>query len=127
MGPASLASLSILSWNTSQILPDLLLHKFVHFCAEHNLDPWSAGIDHILTFVEVSRSTKNWSYSSVKVCVSAISLFRGRIEGGTVFRHELMAQYLKGARKLTARAAVRSETWDASLVLQALEKAPVEP
>ena len=72
--------------------------KFDRFCAERNLDPWSVGIDHILTFVEVSRSTKNWSYSSVKVCVSAISLFRGRIKGGTVFTHKLMAQYLKGAR-----------------------------
>ena len=33
----------------------------------------------------------------------------------------------KGAKKLTARENVRSETWDASLVLRALENAPFEP
>ena len=71
--------------------------KFGQFCAERDLDPWSVGIDPILTFVEVNREARDWSFSSVKVCVSAISFFRGRIDGGTVFMHKLMTQYLTGA------------------------------
>ena len=80
-----------------------------------------------MTFVEVCRSIKKWSFSSVKVCVSAISCFRGKIEGSTVFTHELMTLYLKGAKKLSTRRVARAETWDASLVLRALEKAPFKP
>ena len=102
--------------------------SFDAFCVERGLDPFSVGIGPIIAFVEACRSDKNWLFSSVKSCVSSISLFRGRLEGSTVFTHPLMDQYLKGAKKLSVQALRRPDTtWDASLVLRALEKAPFEP
>ena len=100
---------------------------FVRFCAERDLDPESAGIDPILTCVDDNREAKDWSYSTVKVCVSGISFFRGRLENDTVFRNEHMTEYLAGVKKLSAKTVVRAETWDASLVLRSLEEPPFEP
>ena len=99
---------------------------FDRFCAGRNLDPWAVDIGPILTF-EVCRSIKRWSFSSVKVRVSAISFFSGKIEGSTFFTHKLMTLYLNGAKKLSTGRVARAETWDASLVLRALEKAPFKP
>ena len=64
------------------------------FCAKRNIDPWSVGIGPIPTFVESQRTALSWAFSSIKVCFSFISLFRGRINGGTVFMHRLMTQKL---------------------------------
>ena len=101
--------------------------RFDAYCALHNLNPLTVGIGPILAFVEDCRGDRQWTYSSVKLCVSAITFFRGEIEGGTVFTHPFMRQYLKGAQKLCEGAVTRPETWDASLVLRALEKFPFEP
>ena len=84
--------------------------KFDRFCTERNLDPLSVGIGPIMTFVEVCRRDRRWQFSSVKVCVSAISFFRGEFEGGTVFTHPLMDQYLKGAKKLSVKMVQRGDT-----------------
>ena len=101
--------------------------KFGRFCAERGLDPWSVGIDPILTFIEVNRRAKDWAFSTVKVCVAAITFFRGRIGDGSVFTHEFMSDYLTGVKKLSSSAVERAQTWDASLVLRSLENPPFEP
>ena len=83
-------------------------NMFYAYCVEHNLEPFSVDIFPILDFVEGCRSDRDWSYSSVKLCLSSISIFRGRLENGTVFTHPLTVQYLKGAMKRSARAVARA-------------------
>ena len=103
--------------------------QFGQYCAERNIDPCLADIGSILAFVDDCRSRRRWTYSSVKVCVAALSRFRGKIDGSTVFTHDDMAQYLAGAKKLSIREGLGTapDTWDAPLVLQALGKPPFEP
>ena len=100
---------------------------FEAFYAQRDIDPYMTDIKHIVNYVEQCRSQKDWAYSSVKGCVAAISAFREKIDGFTVFTHPDMARYLKGAEKTCATKIPRSETWDISLVLNALVKDPFEP
>ena len=103
--------------------------KFVAFCAERSIDPWTADIGQILSHVESQRSTLGWHFSTVKVCVSAIATFRGSLGVGiTAFTHELMTQYLAGARRISEDARVFPDTtWDVSIVFKALQGDPFEP
>ena len=103
--------------------------NFVAFCAERSIDPWTADIGPILSFVESQRSSLGWVFSTVKVCVSAIAQFRGRMDGGvSAFTHELMKQYLAGANRLTERDRVLPQaTWDVTTVFTALQGPPFEP
>ena len=100
---------------------------FDEYCAARNLDPFEVDVGSILDFVEGCRSERRWTYSTVKLCVSAISIFREKFEGGTVFTHPHVDQYLKGAKKLSEKNVSKADTWDVALVLRALEKAPFEP
>ena len=103
--------------------------KFVAFCAERSIDPWTADIGQILSHVESQRSTLGWHFSTIKVCVSAIATFRGSLSVGiTAFTHELMAQYLAGARRISEDARVLPDTtWEVSVVFRALQGDPFEP
>ena len=51
-------------------------------------------------------------------------MYRGKIDGKTVFTHDLMTEYLSGIKKVAVRALPQDEAWDASLVLRALQDAP---
>ena len=103
--------------------------SFVAFCAERSIDPWTADIGPILSFVESQRSSLGWAFSTVKVCVSAIAQFRGRMDGGvSAFTHDLMKQYLTGANRLADRdRALPQATWDVTTVFTALQGPPFEP
>ena len=74
-----------------------------------------------------SLTASSLSSSTLRGCVAALSFFRGKIDGKSVFTHNLMTQYLVGTRRLTERAQPRSEVGDASPVLRALQGAPFEP
>ena len=99
----------------------------IGYCADQGVNPWTSGIGLILSFIEGLRSEAGWSDSTVRSYASAISFYRGRIDGKTVFTHDLMAEYLSGIKKVTVRALPQDEAWDASLVLRALQDAPFEP
>ena len=71
--------------------------------------------------------TRFWCDSTVRSYASAISFYRGKIDGKTVFTHDLMAEYLSGIKKVVVRALPQDEQWDVALVLRALQDAPFEP
>ena len=102
---------------------------FVAFCARRRptVNPYEADIVSIIRFVEECRRSRRWTFSSVKLCVSAITAFRGKIGDVSVFTHPLMKEYLRGADRLSADRITRAEVWDASLVLRALQDEPFEP
>ena len=102
-------------------------NKFVGFCADQGVDPWTSGIGLILSFIEGLRSEAGWCDSTVRSYASAISFYRGKIDGKTVFTHDLMAEYLSGIKKVVVRALPQDEQWDVALVLRALQDAPFEP
>ena len=77
--------------------------------------------------MEDQRTDLRWSVSSVRGCAAAISFFRGKIDGESVFTHDFMKQYLEGTVKCTERLGPRGDVWDASIILRALQGAPFEP
>ena len=101
--------------------------RFCRYCTERNLDPFEATIMEIVGFVDCCRRAKSWVYSTTKGCVAAITAFRDRIDGYTVFTHPAMHEYLQGAKRLTEGRTTLAETWDPAVVLLALERAPFEP
>ena len=69
-------------------------NRFAGYCADRGVDPWTSGIGLILSFIEGLRSEAGWVDSTVRGYASAISFYRGKIDGKTVFTHNLMAEYL---------------------------------
>ena len=102
-------------------------NKFTHYCAEHGYDPWTTDIGLIMSFLDDQWTTLYWGGSTLRGCVAALSFFGGKIDGKSVFMHNLLAQYLTGTRYLAERAQPRYEVGDASPVLRALQGAPFEP
>merc|ERR1712055_1056982 len=101
--------------------------RFADFCALRDIDPFEAPIQEILRFVERTRRARTWSYPTTKNCLAAITAFRGKFDGVTVFTHPCTHAFLQGTKSKDEGRIRRAETWDPSLVLRALESAPFEP
>ena len=101
--------------------------RFCSYCQERNLDPYESSIATIVGFVESLRREGSWRFPTTKVCVSALSAFRDKVEGYTVFTHPVMHEYLEGAKMISVESTTMPDTWDPAVVLTALEGPPFEP
>ena len=81
------------------LTPDTRLYwgQIDRFCVERNLNPLEEDFGPILEFVEDCRSSRLWSYSTVKQGVAAISAFKGRMNNATAFTRPLMGLYFTDA------------------------------
>ena len=81
----------------------------------------------IVGFWDRCRREKSWRHPTTKICVSALTAFRGKVEDYTVFTHPAMHEYLAGAQRLPMDNITLPDTWDPTVVLRALEGVPFEP
>ena len=101
--------------------------RFCFYCEARDLDPYETTIMEIVGFVESCRREKSWKFPTIKVCVSALSTFRGKIGGFSVFTHPDMSEYLEGAKRISVEKVTLPDTWDPAVVLRAMEGPPFEP
>ena len=81
----------------------------------------------IVGFVDRCTREKSWRHPTTKICVSALTAFRGQVEDYTVFTRPAMHEYLEGAKRLSMDNITLPDTWDPTVVLRALEGVPFEP
>ena len=75
--------------------------RFCIHCEERNLNPYNISIMGIVGFVERCRREKSWRHPTTKICIAALTAFRGKVEGHTVFTYPAMHEYLEGAKRLS--------------------------
>ncbi|KAF7246172.1 Lamina-associated polypeptide 2, isoform alpha [Varanus komodoensis] len=100
--------------------------RFTTFAGANHFTPESVSIDNILSFL-LSLHQSGLKPTSVKVCIAAISHFRGPVLGLSVFSHALIRHFLKGLQNLHPPVRPLVLTWSLSVVLHALTEAPFEP
>lgn len=70
---------------------------------------------------------KGRAFSTVKVCLSAISACHVGLDSGTISQHPLICQFMRGARRLRPVTKSLMPSWDLTVVLDALSQPPFEP
>ncbi len=79
-------------------------------------------LDFLQHLLELGRSA-----STLKVYVAALSAHRSEFGASSLGSDQLIVAFLKGANRLCPPRAVRSPTWDLSMVLSSLCQPPFEP
>ena len=101
---------------------------FVRWCAARpeRAVPFQASVTLILTFLQ-GLLDRNLGNSSVKLNLAAISAYHVGMDNKPISEHLLIRQFMRGVRR--ARPVARSlvPSWDLTLVLDALTRAPFEP
>ncbi|MGL5643882.1 MAG: hypothetical protein ACRCW3_03885, partial [Metamycoplasmataceae bacterium] len=99
---------------------------FSEWCTARQLNPVNCPVPAVLEFLQEKFST-GLSPSTLKVYVAAIGAFHTPIEAGSLGKHQLVVQFLRGARRMRPAAHSRVPTWDLAVVLEGLSAAPFEP
>ena len=99
---------------------------FSSWCRDRGHDPRTCSAAIVLRFLQFLFQHER-AHSTLKVYVAAISAGRGAMGGASVGRDPMVAQFLKGARRLRPPRELRAPPWDLCLVLRSLTKAPYEP
>ena len=99
---------------------------FSSWCRERGHDPQTCSVAIVLRFLQFLFQRER-AHSTLKVYVAAISAGRGAMGATSVGRDPMVAQFLKGARRLRPPRELRAPPWDLRLVLRSLTGAPYEP
>ncbi|KAI2657450.1 hypothetical protein H4Q32_008775 [Labeo rohita] len=84
----------------------------------------SVGV--VLSFLQ-EKLERRLSPSTLKVYVVAIAADHDAVEGVSLGKHHLIVRFLRGARRLNPPRPHLIPSWDLSVVLLGLRKAPFEP
>lgn len=104
----------------------LKLRVFVAWCTGHSVNPVNCPVGSVLDFLQ-EKFSSGLSPSTLKVYVSAISVYHIRLEGASVGRHPWVSRFLRGTLRLRPAARSRVPSWDLAIVLEGLALAPFEP
>lgn len=63
------------------------------------------------------------SLSTLKVYIAAISSYHYAVDGKTVGKHNLIIQFIRGARRINLSQEFIMPSWDLSVVLRGMQKA----
>ena len=99
---------------------------FSSWCGSRGHDPQTCATAIVLRFLQFLLQRER-AHSTLKVYVAAISAGRGAMGAASIGRDPLVAQFLKGARRLRPPRELRAPPWDLCLVLRSLTQAPYEP
>ena len=99
---------------------------FSSWCRDRGHDPQTCSVAIVLRFLQFLFQRER-AHSTLKVYVAAISAGRGAMGVASVGRNPMVAQFLKGARRLRPPRELRAPPWDLRLVLRSLVVAPYEP
>ncbi|CAL8110304.1 unnamed protein product [Orchesella dallaii] len=99
------------------------LNKWLKFCSEHNLSPYTAHVNVILRFLN-RLYMDGASYSSLNTMRSALSLVLPSVDSFQVGAHPLVVRYLKAVGKLRPPVPRYKSVWDVSLLLNLFRSWP---
>lgn len=100
--------------------------SFCDWCSQSGFNPLQANVNQIVSFLE-HLFYEDRKPATIKTYCSAISFFRGRIEGMTLLSIPIVKNWLQGISRLRPTTKVLCPSWDLALVLNALMEAPYEP
>ncbi len=99
---------------------------FVEWCSSHREDPRRCPIRVVLSFLQQGLE-RRLSPSILKVYVAAIAANHDPVEGKSVWKHDWVVRFLRGARRLNPPHPPSIPSWDLSLVLRALQQGRLSP
>ncbi|KAI2652442.1 Protein translocase subunit SecA 2 [Labeo rohita] len=89
-------------------------------------DPQRCSIGVVLAFLQEGLEQR-LSPSTLKVYVAAIAAYHDALDGRSLGKHHLVTRLLRGARRLNPPRPRLFPSWDLSVVLLGLQRAPFEP
>ncbi|KAL0174646.1 hypothetical protein M9458_030614, partial [Cirrhinus mrigala] len=99
---------------------------FVDWCSFRREDPQRCSIGVVLAFLQ--EGLERWlSPSTLKVYFAAIAAYHNAVDSRSLGKHHLVTRFLKGARGLNPPRPHLFPSWDLSVVLLGLRRAPFEP
>ncbi|KAI2646019.1 ORF V: Enzymatic polyprotein [Labeo rohita] len=99
---------------------------FVDWCSFHREDPQRCSVGVVLSFLQ-DKLERRLSPSTLKVYVAAIAAYHDAVDGLSLGKHHLIVRFLRGARRLNPPRSHLIPSWDLSVVLLGLRRAPFEP
>ncbi len=99
---------------------------FATWCSSRREDPRRCTIGVVLSFLQ-ERLERRLSPSTLKVYVAAIAAHHDAVDGRSLGKHDLIARFLKGARRMNPSRPPLVPSWDLSIVLAGLQRGPFEP
>ncbi len=99
---------------------------FANWCSYRREDPQRCTIRVVLSFLQ-ERLERRLSPSTLKVYVAAITAHHDAVDGRSLGKHNLIASFLRGARRLNPPRPPLVPSWDLSTVLAGLQRDPFEP
>ncbi len=98
---------------------------FANRCSSRREDPRRCPIGVVLSFLQ-ERLELRLSPSTLKVYVAAIAAHLDAVDGQSLGKHDLIASFLKGARRMNPSRSPLVPSWDLSIVLAGLQRGPFE-
>ncbi|XP_048021452.1 hydroxycarboxylic acid receptor 2-like [Megalobrama amblycephala] len=99
---------------------------FVEWCSSRREDPRKCPIGVVLSFLQEGLE-RRLSPSTLKVYVAAIAAHHDVLDGKSLGKHDLIIRFLRGARRLNPPRPRLIPSWDLSVALSGLRRAPFEP
>ena len=99
---------------------------FEAWCTDQKEEPTTCSLQTVLSFLQMLLE-KGRKLSTLRGYVAALSLYHNAIEGRSLGSHQLVGQFLRGARRKLPRSNMRTPMWDLKIVLEALAHPPFEP
>ena len=98
---------------------DSAWRKWEDFCSDRNINPFSASIESILSFL-ASQFHKGHQYRSLNIYRSAISFIHPRIDGFEIGKHPMVTRLMKGVFNKRPPLPKYTTTWSVGNVLRYL-------
>ncbi|KAI2647963.1 enzymatic polyprotein [Labeo rohita] len=99
---------------------------FADLCSSHREDPQRCSVGVVLSFLQ-DKLEQKLSPFTLKVYVAAIAAYHDALDGLYLGKHHLIVRFLRGARRLNPPRLHLISSWDFSVVLLGLRRAPFEP
>ncbi|KAL0195457.1 hypothetical protein M9458_009029, partial [Cirrhinus mrigala] len=119
------------TWQTSLAFPRpqayaLKWGLFADWCSSRREDPQRCSVGVVLSFLQ-DKLERRLSPSTLKVYVAAIASYHDVVDGLSLGKHHPLVRFLRGARRLNPLYSHLIPSWDLSVVLLGLRRAPFEP
>ncbi|KAI2657252.1 Gag-Pol polyprotein [Labeo rohita] len=96
---------------------------FADWCSSHWEDPQRCSVGVVLSFLQ-DKLKRRLSPSTLKAYGVAIAAYHDAVNGLSIGKHHLIARFLRGARRLNPPCSHLIPSWDLSVVLLGLRRAP---
>ncbi len=95
---------------------------FANWCSSRREDPRRCTIGVLLSSLQ--ERLERWLSPSTLKCIAA---HHDAVDGRSLWKHDLIVRFLKGARRMNPFRPPLVPSWDLSIVLAGLQRGPFEP